>query len=556
GYGVNKQDWEYLRERCRKHGFTLSVDRAMSEPHTSVYGHVSITGRANIDLYDFSDEFPEVKMKTLENLADYLGIMKMQERILIEDVEFADHWDDKDKRENLKRFSMDNARCIMGVTEAILDFAIQLSSLVGLPLDHIGTAAVGFRVEWFLIKHAYKRGELVPKRVEKQYVPYAGAIVLKPKPGLHENIAVLDFTAMYPNLMIRYNISPDTYLSPDDPMPPSGAYTAPEVGHKFRKDPPGFYKEVLSYLINVRDRIRSEMKKYPPDSLEYRLLNARQKAIKVITNASYGYAGWIGARWYIKPVAEAVTAWGRQTILETIKIAKEEGVEVIYGDTDSIFIRYDPEKARRLELKIYERIGLEIKPDKIYKRIFFTEAKKRYAGLLPDGKLDIVGLEVIRGDWAPIAKRVQENVLEVILKENSPQKAAEHVRRIIEDLKNKRIPYRDLVIWKTLTKPIEEYAVKAAHVEAAKMLMEKGWKLALGDKVGYVVVVGPGKLYEKAKPYIFASYDEIDVEYYIRNQVIPAAIRVLEFFGITEEQLLGRTSLKEAPTPKRLTDFF
>ncbi|MEM1757724.1 MAG: DNA polymerase domain-containing protein, partial [Candidatus Bathyarchaeia archaeon] len=501
-------------------------------------------------------EFPEVKMKTLENLADYLGIMKMQERILIEDVEFADHWDDKDKRENLKRFSMDNARCIMGVTEAILDFAIQLSSLVGLPLDHIGTAAVGFRVEWFLIKHAYKRGELVPKRVEKQYVPYAGAIVLKPKPGLHENIAVLDFTAMYPNLMIRYNISPDTYLSPDDPMPPSGAYTAPEVGHKFRKDPPGFYKEVLSYLINVRDRIRSEMKKYPPDSLEYRLLNARQKAIKVITNASYGYAGWIGARWYIKPVAEAVTAWGRQTILETIKIAKEEGVEVIYGDTDSIFIRYDPEKARRLELKIYERIGLEIKPDKIYKRIFFTEAKKRYAGLLPDGKLDIVGLEVIRGDWAPIAKRVQENVLEVILKENSPQKAAEHVRRIIEDLKNKRIPYRDLVIWKTLTKPIEEYAVKAAHVEAAKMLMEKGWKLALGDKVGYVVVVGPGKLYEKAKPYIFASYDEIDVEYYIRNQVIPAAIRVLEFFGITEEQLLGRTSLKEAPTPKRLTDFF
>lgn len=556
GYGVNKQDWEYLRERCRKLGFTLSVDRAMAEPHTSVYGHVSITGRVNIDLFDFSDEFPEVKMKTLENLADYLGVMKIQERVLIEDVEFADYWDDKDKREILKRFSMDNARCIMGITKAILDFAIQLSSLVGLPLDHIGTAAVGFRVEWFLIKHAHKIGELVPKRVEKPYIPYAGAIVLKPKPGLHENIAVLDFTAMYPNIMIRYNISPDTYLSPDEPIPPSGAYTAPEVKHKFRRDPPGFYKKVLSYLIDIRDKIRSEMKKYAPDSLEHRLLDARQKAVKVITNASYGYAGWIGARWYIKPVAEAVTAWGRQTILETIKIAEEEGVEVIYGDTDSIFIRYDSEKVRRLELKIYERIGLEIKPDKIYKRIFFTEAKKRYAGLLPDGRLDIVGLEVIRGDWAPIAKRVQENVLEVILKEKSPQKAAEHVRQIIEDLKNRRIPYGDLVIWKTLTKPIEEYAVKAAHVEAAKMLMEKGWKLALGDKVGYVVVIGPGKLYEKVKPYVFASHDEIDVEYYIRNQVIPAAIRVLEFFGVTEEHLLGKAPLKEPSTAKRLTDFF
>jgi len=554
GYGVNGQEWPYLNERCKRLGLRLHVDKAGTEPHTSVYGHVSITGRANVDLFDFADEFPEVKVKTLENLADYLGVMKIEKRTLIEDVDFADYWDEKDKREILKKFSMDNTRCVMGIADAILDFAMQLSNLVGLPLDHIGTAAVGFRVEWFLIKHAQKIGELVPKRIEQPYRPYVGAVVLKPEPGLHQSIAVLDFKSMYPNIMITYNLSPDTYVSPKEPMPLSGVYEAPEVRHRFRKEPAGFYKEVLSHLINVRDEIRSKMKKVSPESLEYRVLDARQKAVKVITNASYGYAGWIGARWYIKPVAEAATAWGRHTILTAIEMAEKAGLKVVYGDTDSIFLKHEPEKIEKLSKEIEEKQGLEIKPDKVYVRIFFTEAKKRYAGLLPDGQLDIVGLEVIRGDWAAVAKKVQEKVLEIVLREQSPKRAAKFVQQFIYELRQKRVPYRDLIVWKTLTKPVEEYEVKASHVEAAKMLMEKGWKLAVGDKIGYVAVVGTGRLYERVKPYVFASYDEVDVEYYVSRQVVPAAARVLESFGITEEQLL--TSRVEEKETRRLTDFF
>jgi len=553
GYGVNTQDWPYLNERCKKLGLKLHVDRAGTEPHTSVYGHVSITGRANIDLSDFAEEFPEVKVKTLENLADYLGVMKIESRTLIEDVDFADFWDDKSKREILKRFSVENTRCVMGIAETILDFAMQLSNLVGLPLDHVGTAAVGFRVEWFLTKHAQKLGELVPKRIEQPYRPYVGAIVLNPEPGLHENIAVLDFKAMYPNIMITYNLSPDTYIPMKEPVPSCGAYEVPEVKHKFRREPDGFYKEVLSHLIKARDEVRSKMKKTSPESVEYRVLDARQKAVKVITNASYGYAGWIGARWYIKPVAEAATAWGRYTILNAIDMAKKEGLKVVYGDTDSIFLKHEPEKIEKLSEEIEEKLGLEIKPDKVYVRIFFTEAKKRYAGLLPDGQLDIVGLEVIRGDWAVVAKKVQEKVLEIVLKEESPKKAARFVQQFIYELRQRRVPYRDLIIWKTLTKPIEEYEVKASHVEAAKMLMEKGWRLAVGDKVGYVVVVGAGRLYERVKPHAFASYDEVDIEYYVSKQVAPAAARVLESFGITEEQIL--TPKMEERETRRITDF-
>jgi DNA polymerase I len=296
------------------------------------------------------------------------------------------------------------------------------------------------------------------------------------------------------------------------------------------------------------------MKKISPESVEYRVLDARQKAVKVITNASYGYAGWIGARWYIKPVAEAATAWGRHTIVNAIRMAEKAGLKVVYGDTDSIFLKHETEKIEKLSAEIKEKLGLEIKPDKVYVRIFFTEAKKRYAGLLSDGQLDIVGLEVIRGDWAVVAKKVQGKVLETILKEQSPKKASQFVQQFIYELRQRRVPYRDLIIWKTLTKPVEEYEIKASHVEAAKMLIEKGWKLAVGDKIGYVAVIGTGRLYERVKPYAFASYDEVDIEYYVSKQVVPAAARILESFGITEDQLL--TSKIEEKETRRLTDFF
>ena len=448
---------------------------------------------------------------------------------------------------------MDNARRVKGITTALLDFAMQLSNLVSLPLDHVMTAAVGFRVEWFLIRHAQKIGELIPKRIEQPYRPYAGGIVLKPQAGLHENIAVLDFKSMYPNIMIAYNLSPDTYISPEEQAPTSGVFEAPEVKHKFQKEPPGFYKEVLSYLIGVRSEIRAKMKTLNPKSIEYQVLEARQKAVKVITNATYGYAGWIGARWYRKPVAEAASAWGRHAILTAIKMAEKAGLKVVYGDTDSLFITYEEKKTQELEKQIKQKLGLDIERGKLYKRIFFTEAKKRYAGLLSDGNLDIVGLEVIRGDWAEVAKKVQEHVLEIILKEQSPEKATDFVRSVIEELRQRKVPFRDLIIWKTLTKPVEEYKIKASHVEAAKALRDKGWKMTVGDKVGYVILAGEGHLYDRVKPYVFAVYDEVDIDYYVSKQVVPAAVRVLEFFGVTEEELL-KPSKKEKET-RSLMDF-
>jgi DNA polymerase I len=549
GFGTNTRDWQYLITRAKLQGINFFVDRTDTLPHTSAYGHVSITGRANVDFFDYVDELPEVKLKTLENIAHYLDVMKLNQRTHLDEADYAEYWENKNKRPTLLKYSKENTASIMGISEAMLDFAMQLSSLVSLPLDHVGTAAVGFRTEWFLTREAYKINELIPKRQERPYIPYAGGMVLTPKPGMHENIAVLDFKSMYPNIMITYNVSPDTYVPQGQPDPPSGVNTAPEVKYRFRKEPAGFYKTVLTQLISTRDEIREKLKELSPKSQEYRALDAKQRAVKVITNAAYGYTGWIGARWYIKPAAEAAAAWGRETIRKTIKLAEKTRLQVIYSDTDSVFVSNELEKTEKLSKEIDQTLHLEIRPSKVYTRILFTEAKKRYCGLLPNGELDIVGLEVVRGDWATVAKNVQENVLEILLKEKSPVKAAEYVRKCIIDMKEHKIPYKDFIIWKTLAKSPEEYEVRAPHVEAARLLEKEGLDLTLGDKIGYVIVKGEGKLYAKAKPYVLVTGDDLDIEYYITNQVVPAAARILSLFNVREEELFSK------PSKTSLSDF-
>jgi len=548
GYGNNKFDWPYLLGRAKLIRTKLTVDRVKSEPHTSLYGHVSVTGRANVDLLDLAEDIPEVKIKSLENLADFLGVAKRTERTLIDEMDLSTYWADSKKQRILLKFSIETSRSILGIASRMLDFAMQLASMTGLPLDHVAAAAVGFRVDWYLIKQAYKLGELIPRRVEQFYSPYRGAIVLPPKRGIHDKIAVLDFTAMYPNLMILHNLSPDTFIKPDE-SPSNDIAVVPEVNHRFRRDPPGFYKTVLSSLIDVREQIRKQLRTLDPKTIEYRILKEREKAVKVITNATYGYAGWVGARWYVREVAESAAAFGRATIQEVIKTAEKIGLEVIYSDTDAIFVRYDANRIKLLLKWVKDELNMEIRPDKIYERILFTEAKKRYAGLLPDGTFDIVGMEVVRGDWANVAKNVQEKVLELVLKEKSPKGAIEFVRHYIHDLREERFELRDFIIWKTLTKPVEQYEVRAPHVEVAKKLLKEGWELTLGDKVGYVITKGLGKLFEKAKPQSMASAEELDLEYYLSNQIIPAALRILEVFGVREEQLL------EKERPGSLADY-
>ncbi len=551
GYNQNGFDWLYLIERAKILGVKLDVGRrAGSAPQPSVYGHISIPGRLNVDLYDFAKEIYEVKVKTLEEVADYLGVLSKEKRVILEWWEIPEYWKDENKRRILMQYTKDDVISTIGLADKFLPFGAQLSQISGLPLDQVMAASVGFRLEWRLLREARKNSELAPNRIERREETYTGAIVLKPKPGIHENIAVLDFASMYPNIMVKYNVGPDTLVKPGENIPKDQVFVAPMVGHRFRKQPEGFFKKAVSKLLIIRKKIKSELKKYDPNSPLYRLLDERQRAVKVLANATYGYMGWSGARWYCRECAESITAWGRTIILNAINYAKQLGLEVIYGDTDSLFVTYKEDKINELIRKIEEELGFEIKIDKIYRRVFFTEAKKRYAGLTIDGRIDIVGFEAVRGDWSELAKETQLGVVEIILKTGKIDDAVEYVRKVITNIQEKKVDLRKLVIWKTLTKRIEEYAAEQPHVYAARLLAKQGYKIVPGLKIGYVIVKGMGSLSRRARPYFMATIDDIDTDYYISKQIIPAALRILKNFGVSETQL--RTGKKK----QTLLDFF
>ena len=531
----NSVHWPYLVKRADKTKTPLRVGRDGGPPHQSLYGHYSLIGRANVDLLNFADDLYAVKNKTIEDVAKYLGI-GLSSQNPIDETAYFEHWSNLNQRKNLVKHVEEQTEAVLKIGQEAIDYVIQMSALSGLPPDQVIAAAVGFRVDNYLMMETHNLGQLIPSRMEQPIIPYKGAIVLEPKIGLHDNVASLDFSSMYPSLMIKYNISPDTLVTGKET---DDIFEVPEVKHRFRKNPSGFYRIVLTKLIEARRTTKAELKRTSESDPRYTLLKAREKAVKVMTNAVYGYAGWAGARWYSKEVAESAAALGRETINRAISIAKSLGLTVFYGDTDSLFVNYEEKLVQKFQNEIDRQLGLEINLSEVYKRILFTEAKKKYAGLRIDGKIDVVGLEAVRGDWSNLARDVQNTVLRMVLEDAKPARAAAYVKNLTSDLRSKNLPLSAYVIWKTLTKPVADYEVNAPHVEAAKKMAKEGWSVTAGDKVGFVITKNPGKLYQKAEPYYRVSTDDIDYDYYVHNQIVPAAARILEVFGVKEDQLMA-----------------
>ncbi|MGC9071484.1 MAG: DNA-directed DNA polymerase [Acidilobus sp.] len=546
GYNQNSFDWPYLLERAKVNGVRLEVGRKRgAEPSPSVFGHISVQGRLNVDLYNFAEEIEEVKVKTLDEVADYLGVTPKDRRVNIDWWRIAEYWDDPEKRKTLLAYNMDDVVSTLGLAYQFLPFGAQLSQISGLPLDQVAAASVAFRLEMRFMREAKKLGELVPNRKEEEIramETYTGAVVLEPRPGVHQNVAVLDFASMYPSIMVKYNVGPDTLLRHDESC--EKLNQAPGVGHRFCADRPAFFRRVLERFLKWRSEVKQTMKRYPEGSSQHKLLNERQRAIKVLANASYGYMGWAAARWYCRQCAESVTAWGRELIMKAVSLAKSYGLKVYYGDTDSLFVENDPEKVAKLIEEITKGLEFDIKVDKVYSRVFFTEAKKRYAGLTPEGKVDIVGFEAVRGDWSDLAKETQAEVAETILRTGDLKKAVEYVRNVIDRLRTGKVEVEKLVIWKTLTKRLDEYEAEGPHVYAARMMEKLGFKVDVGSKVGYVIVKGDGPVSRRARPYFIVKPSEIDYNYYVDKQVVPAALRILEFFGVSEKEL--KTGTRQA----------
>ncbi len=279
-------------------------------------------------------------------------------------------------------------------------------------------------------------------------------------------------------------------------------------------------------------------------------LEARQNSLKLLANSFYGYLGFFGARWYSIECARSVTAWGRFYIHKVIDKAQKEGFVVLYSDTDSVFLTLDGKTktdaenfAKEINMELPGLMELEYEgfyPNGIFvsAKIGHFGAKKKYALISEKGILKIKGFETVRRNWSLIAKEVQENVLEIILRENDTVKALEYVKNVINELRTKKIPLEKVTIHTQLTKEILDYANKGPHVAAAQRLKNKGKHIAPGSIIKYVVTQGNDIIRNRVKLPEEIKETDYDSDYYIHNQVIPAVERIFNVLGYRKEDLL------------------
>jgi len=226
----------------------------------------------------------------------------------------------------------------------MLPLSMELTRIVGQPFFDIARMATGQMVEWYLIRKAYEYGDMVPNKPsssqysERRGKKAAGGYVKDPVKGLHENIVSFDFRSLYPSIIISKNVSPDTII---DECEDDKCYIAPEVGHKFTKEPVGFVPSIIGNILKERVRIKTKMKN-AENPREKQILDVQQQALKRLANSMYGVYGYSRFRWYRIECAEAVTAWGRDFIKKTMLKAEDYGFKAIYADTDGFYATYQP----------------------------------------------------------------------------------------------------------------------------------------------------------------------------------------------------------------------
>jgi DNA polymerase I len=542
GYNTDNFDFPYILSRAKELGISMPLGRG--ETGVKIRGRrgmpeARVIGRPHLDLYPIIRRSVKLSSYVLENVVKELLEVEKEK---IPGEKLWRYWDEGgEKLTRFIKYSMEDADVTLELSEKFLPLQYELTRIVQQPLFDVSRMTAGQLVEWLLMREASRGGELIPNRpagaeyMRRAVDTYAGGYVREPKKGLIDEIAVFDFRSLYPSVIVTHNIDPSTLVEG------GGEAQMPGRNYNFTKEHKGFIPKILEGLISRRTEIKRKMKA-SQDAVEKHMLDAEQRAIKLLANSFYGYMGYPRARWYRKECAESVASLARMYIQKVMKIAEEEfNLEVVYGDTDSLFVVV-PGGDRRTVQGFRDHVNktlpgvLELEYEGFYTRGIFV-TKKRYALMDKEGKIIVKGLEFVRRDWAPIVKKTQEAVLRALLKDANPEKAANLVRKTVDAIKAKEVSLEDLTLYTQLTKRIRNYKNIEPHVEAAKKLRKSGREVTPGMIIGYVITSGRGLISHRAAPAELVTMDDVDPEYYIENQIMPAVLRIIESMGYSKDYL-------------------
>ena len=555
GWNLIDFDLAYLKEKFTKHKIPFDIGR--NEENTRLRleseffraSSAKIPGRQVLDALSlirdpFIKEAPSIKYAEFESykLEDVAQTILGESKFIKgknrhEELDKLFRSKGEKEHQRIVDYNLTDCRLVFEILKKtkMIELSIERSGLTGLPLDRLTASIAAF--DSLYIREARKKGLVSPTMIFKEKQErIKGGFVQMPEPGVYHNVLVLDFKSLYPSIIRTFNIDPASFLKKEE----NNIVKAPN-GAIFKNS-----EGILPIIIEQLHHAREKAKKEERELSSY--------AIKIIMNSFFGVLASPNCRYFNLDIANAITYFGQMLIQLTAKEIEKKGYNVIYSDTDSVFVetRLKKEAANKLgkEIQVYINEFYQDYVKKNYNRKSFLElefekqyifmlipklrgaegaAKKRYAGLIEkNGKeeIEIIGLEAIRGDWTEAARDFQKELLYKLF-HNEPieQFIRAYIKKIREGKMDDKLVYK-----KSIRKSLEEYTkTTPPHVKAARQL--EG--LETTEISYYITTEGPEPI-QKLK-------HKLDYDHYIDKQIKPIANQILLILNKTFDNILQKS---------------
>ncbi|MET1255615.1 DNA polymerase II [Aliikangiella maris] len=554
GWNVIDFDFRLLARRAKHHNLQLRIGRGkchfqwIESRVDKGQGYIQLPGRKVIDgitaLKAEAYFFPSF---SLESMAQhFLGVGKKTENANDRLDEIVYNF--KFNKIKLAEYNLQDCILVWEIfaQTRLLEFLIFRSQLTGLELDRAGGSVAAFTHLYLPRLHRY--GYVSPNLPDSGGLMSPGGYVMDSKPGLYQQVLVLDYKSLYPSIIRTFKIDPLGLIA--GLKEPADAIEGFR-GACFSRDK-NILPKLIEHLWSQRDIAKAEKDL------------ARSQAIKILMNSFYGVLGSGGCAFYDSRLASSITLRGHAIMKQTAQWIRDLGFAVIYGDTDSTFVllgnTVSNQQAQDIGHQIAQTINqlwrqhlaedyqlacyLEIEFESHFTRFLMPTirgsekgSKKRYAGLKNiANKTELVfkGLENVRSDWTELAKMFQRELYQLLFSDKDP---CEFIRRRVEEILNGQYD-EQLVYRKRLGRPLAAYQKNIPpHVKAARMAdaenkrLNKPLNYQNRGIIAYVMTLnGPEPVeYQKSS---------IDYQHYIDKQIEPVADGILPFTGLSFAQII------------------
>lgn len=559
GYNSDSFDFAYIKDRCDKLGIKpeIPLDGGELRFTSGNQQHALINGMPHLDLFHFIRTNLRQQLKTTSySLSNVSKELVGNDKKDVDISKLFEAWDDTDiaQLDVFAEYNAHDSHLCVQILEKIFANITEFSDMIHIPIQELTRMAYSQLVESYLMTRATEYKVLVPPRPsnseanERLAQPKnVGAFVFKPTPGFYEHVIVFDFRSLYPSLIASLNIDRASMQKGKNYV---AKHQVPEFEEKVGFDPKAesFIPKVIADIIKRRDELKVEAKN--ATETQKQMIAARIYNLKILANSMYGYLSFARARWYCYECGGATTAYARHFIKKTIAESTKAGFNVIYGDTDSVFLELKQKSVKEaldfvadFNTRLPGIVELQFE-DNFETGVFVGAksgeggAKKRYALYDEDtDKFKIAGLEYVRTDWSDIARETQYEVLTRVLKQKDSAAALSYVRDVISKMREGKIDIEKYILSSRLSRELDQYENNLPHVVLARKMRARGEQIHSRSVISYIVTQGKGPIFERVVEPKDAK--NIDIDYYISNQVIPSVISILSLFGYAIDDITG-----------------